>query len=88
MRFSASLEYLIKKMATDRYSDELIKLGKRLRQLRKEKKLTQLDLEVRSGIDHGDISRIENGQKNIEFHSIVKLAEALEADLYQLFPKA
>lgn len=75
-------------MATDRYSDELIKLGKRLRQLRKEKELTQLDLEVRSGIDNGDISRIENGQKNIEFHSIVKLAEALEVELYQLFPKA
>ncbi|PSL43326.1 helix-turn-helix protein [Chitinophaga niastensis] len=74
-------------MTTERYSDELIKLGKRLQQLRKERKLTQMDMEVRSGINNGDISRIENGQKNIEFHSIVKLAAALEVELYQLFPK-
>jgi transcriptional regulator with XRE-family HTH domain len=74
-------------MTTDRYSEELIKLGEHIRFLRKEKKLTQLDLEVRSGIDNGDISRIENGQKNIEFHSIVKLAMALEVELHQFFPK-
>ena len=74
-------------MATDRYTEELTKLGEHIRRLRKERNLTQLDLEVRSGINSGDISRIENGQKNIEFHSIVKLATALDVELYQFFPK-
>lgn len=74
-------------MATDRYSEELTKLGEHIRKLRKERKLTQLDLEVRSGIDNGDISRIENGQKNVEFHSIVKLAIALDVELHQFFPR-
>jgi transcriptional regulator with XRE-family HTH domain len=74
-------------MGTDRYTYELIELGKRIRYYRKRNKLTQLDLELRSGINNGDISRIENGQKNIELYTIVKLAEALEVDLVDLFKK-
>ncbi len=38
-------------MATDRYIQELQKLGQRLRQIRKAKKLTQADVEVLTGID-------------------------------------
>ncbi len=74
-------------MAEDRYSYEVIEFGKRLRTIRKRKNLTQLDLEIKSGINHGDISRIENGLKNIEFFTIVKLAEALEVELIDLFRK-
>ncbi|KAA2244714.1 helix-turn-helix transcriptional regulator [Chitinophaga agrisoli] len=64
-------------MATDRYTRELQNFGERLRQIRRTKKLTQADLEMLTGIDPSDISRIENGQKNIEFITIVKFAEAL-----------
>ena len=64
---------------------ELFKFGKRLRQLRKNKNLTQVDLELLCSINNGDISRIENGQKNIEFITIVKLAAALEVELFELF---
>lgn len=74
-------------MATDRYTQEKINLGKNIKAVREAADLTQLDLEVRSGVDRGDISKIENGKKNIEFITIVKLAEALQADLYQFFPK-
>ena len=75
-------------MGEDRYTYELSELGKKIRSLRERMNITQIDMELRSGVNNADISRIENGQKNIEFHSIVKLAEALEAELYQLFPKA
>ena len=74
-------------MSTDRYTQEKINLGKNIKALREASELTQLDLEIRSGIDRGDISKIENGKKNIEFITIVKLAEALQADLSQFFPK-
>ena len=74
-------------MGTDRYTYELIELGKRIRYFRKRNKLTQIDLELKSGINNGDISRIENGQKNIELYTIVKLAEALEVELVDLFKK-
>jgi len=67
------------------YTVEIEKFGKRLRALREGKKLSQLDLELRSGINRTEISRIENGQKNIEFFTIVKLATALDTTLSQLF---
>ena len=74
-------------MAMDRYLREQINLGKNIRAVRKAAGLTQLDIEVRTGIDRADISKIENGKKNIELYTIVKLAEAMEAKLHQFFPK-
>ncbi|QJB38779.1 helix-turn-helix transcriptional regulator [Chitinophaga oryzae] len=74
-------------MAMDRYLREQINLGKNIRAVRKAAGLTQLDIEVRTGIDRADISKIENGKKNIELYTIVKLAEAMEAELHQFFPK-
>ena len=74
-------------MGTDRYTYELVELGKRIRYYRKRNNLTQVDLELKTGINNGDISRIENGQKNIELYTIVKLAEALGVDLIDFFKK-
>ena len=68
-----------------RYEIEIKAFGQRLRTLREEKGMSQLDLEIHSGINRTEISRIENGLKNIEFYTIVKLAEALEIELSQLF---
>ncbi|HTC00330.1 MAG TPA: helix-turn-helix transcriptional regulator [Ferruginibacter sp.] len=68
-----------------RYKIEVIAFGKNLRKLRLKKKLSQLDLEIQSGINRTEISRIENGLKNIEFFTIVKLAAALEVNLIEFF---
>lgn len=68
----------------DYSEDELEMLGKRVRQLRKYRGLTQVELEVLSGIDSGDISRIEHG-KNIALKSIFKLAGALNIETKILF---
>jgi len=68
-----------------RYKTEISAFGKRLRQLRKTKGISQLDLELQSGINRTEISRIENGQKNIEFYTIVRLAIALEIDMADFF---
>lgn len=72
-------------MTEERYSYELAEFGKHVRHFRKMKGLTQVDLEVVCKINSGDISRIENGQKNIEFITIVKLADALQVELFKLF---
>ena len=71
--------------AEKRYTLEIQKFGKRLRAIRKVKNISQLDLELRSGINRTEISRIENGQKNIEFFTMIKLAEALGVKLSELF---
>lgn len=75
-------------MPRSRYDIEIENFGKRLREIRMKQKLSQLDLELKSGINRTEISKIENGLKNIEFFTIVKLAEALEVELIELFRRA
>lgn len=68
-----------------RYNLELKEFGQRVRRIRERQNLTQLQLEILTGIDRSEISRIENGIRNIEFYTIVKLALALEVSISELF---
>ena len=72
-------------MSEKRYKSELKALGKRIQEIRLRKGLVQLDLEVRTGISRSDISKIENGKSNIEFMTLVKIAEALGVELVAFF---
>lgn len=72
-------------MEEARYNTAIREFGSRIRDFRNKKNLSQFDLEAASGIDRGDISRIENGRLDIKFSSIVKLAEALEVEIVELF---
>jgi len=74
-------------MQSNRYNTEIVKLGERVKQIRTQKGISQFDLEAASGIDRGNISKIENGKMDIHFSSIVKLAEGLEVELWELFEK-
>ena len=58
-----------------RYETEIASFGQRIKQIRETKELTQLDLELSSGIDRTEISRIENGARNIEFFTMVKFLQ-------------
>jgi transcriptional regulator with XRE-family HTH domain len=60
-------------------------IGDRLRQLREEKKLSQGDVEKRSGLLRCYISRVENGHTVPAIETLEKMARALEVPLYQLF---
>src|SRR5215469_2208930 len=59
-------------------------IGDRLRALREEKKLSQGDIEKRTGLLRCYISRVENGHTVPAIETLVKLARALECPLYQL----
>ena len=60
-------------------------IGQRIREIRKSKNLTMLELGNRIGITENNISRYERGIiKDIPFENINKIAEALEVDLYYL----
>jgi transcriptional regulator with XRE-family HTH domain len=72
---------------TDENKQVLEQFGAILKQARVEKKLTLLDLEVRTGINEGEISKIENGKKNFTFTTLVKLAKGLEFPLSKLLGK-
>jgi len=60
-------------------------IGDRLRALREEKKLSQGDIEERTGLLRCYISRVENGHTVPAIETLEKMARALEVPLYQLF---
>jgi len=60
-------------------------IGDRLRDMREQKKLSQGDIEKRTGLLRCYISRVENGHTVPAIETLEKLARALEIPLYQLF---
>jgi transcriptional regulator with XRE-family HTH domain len=60
-------------------------IGDRLRILREDKKLSQGDIEERTGLLRCYISRVENGHTVPAIETLEKMARALEVPLYQLF---
>ena len=60
-------------------------IGDRLRALREAKKMSQGDIEKRSGLLRAYISRVENGHTVPSVETLLKLARALDVPLYQLF---
>ena len=60
-------------------------IGDRLRELRAGKKLSQGDIEKRTGLLRCYISRVENGHTVPAIETLEKMARALEVPLYQLF---
>ncbi len=62
-----------------------MEIGDRLRKLREIKKLSQGDIEKRTGLLRCYISRVENGHTTPAIETLEKLARAFEIPLYQLF---
>jgi transcriptional regulator with XRE-family HTH domain len=60
-------------------------IGKRLRQIREQKNLSQGDIERKTGLLRSYVSRIENGHAVPAIETLQKLAKGLEVPLYQLF---
>jgi transcriptional regulator with XRE-family HTH domain len=60
-------------------------LGVRIREMREAKKLSQGDVEKRSGLLRCYVSRVENGHTIPAIETLEKMARAFEVPLYQLF---
>ena len=66
-------------------------VGKQIRAIRKEKKLTQEQLTARCNLEGFDISRgtlakIESGVRQVIDIEIVLISKALNINIYRLFP--
>jgi transcriptional regulator with XRE-family HTH domain len=59
-------------------------ISDRLRELREARKLSQGDIEARSGLLRSYISRVENGHTVPSLETLEKLAAAMEIPLYQI----
>jgi transcriptional regulator with XRE-family HTH domain len=76
------------RLAIERSIDEgqtVMAIGDRLRQLREDRKLSQGDLEKRSGLLRCYISRIENNHIVPAVETLEKFARALAVPMYVLF---
>ena len=60
-------------------------IGSRLREFREFKKLSQGDIEKRTGLLRCYISRVENGHTVPALETLEKMARALEVQMYELF---
>lgn len=63
----------------------LIKFGKRIRQLRDERGLSQEKLGELARVHRTYVGMIERGEKNITLTNIEKFAKALRSDIKDLF---
>jgi transcriptional regulator with XRE-family HTH domain len=63
------------------------KLGDRIKQLRKERKMSQEDLAFAMGIDRSYMGFIERGERNATFSRIIDLTKAFKITLSELFKK-
>jgi transcriptional regulator with XRE-family HTH domain len=60
-------------------------IAERLKATREQKKMSQGDIEKRTGLLRCYISRIENGHTVPSIETLEKMARALEVPMYQLF---
>jgi len=60
-------------------------IGDRLRALREERKLSQGDIEKRTGLVRPYLSRVENNHSVPNIETLEKWARALEVPMYQIF---
>ena len=64
----------------------LISLGKRIREIRLQKKISQTEIAYRCGFDKSNYNTIESGKRNPTIISLLKIAKALDVSLIDLFP--
>jgi transcriptional regulator with XRE-family HTH domain len=68
--------------------DVKVKLGRRIKELREEKEMSQKDFAYAADLDRSYIASIENGQRNVSIVNIEKIAVALGITIRELFNDA
>lgn len=63
----------------------LLYLGRRIRQLRVEQKLTQEDFAHKAGLDRAYYGGVERGERNVSAVNLVRIAKALNVEVGELF---
>ena len=62
-----------------------IKIGKRVRQLRESKNISQIDLASACNFEKSNMSRLESGRISPSLITLYKISKALEVEFYELF---
>lgn len=68
-------------------TDIKVQFGRRLRELRQARGLSQEELAFRAGVHRTYVSSAERGERNVSLVNIERLAKALEVEISDLFPR-
>jgi transcriptional regulator with XRE-family HTH domain len=63
----------------------LRKFGNKIREIRKDRGLSQEELAELSNLDRSYMGHIERGEKNVTLLKIYQIAHALQIEVYKLF---
>lgn len=72
-------------MESDEATESLRRFGRRVRELRKSKGLSQEALATACGLDRTYIGGIERGERNVSLLNIEKISQALDVPSRELF---
>ncbi len=64
----------------------LIKLGNKIRELRKDKGFSQEDFAAEVGLDRTYMGSVERGERNIAALNLIRIAKYLKVEIGELFP--
>ena len=73
--------YVVNEMTTD---ERMIAFGKRVREVRRNKGISQEKLAELAGIDRSYMGNIERGEKNITLKKVYEICDALKVDIKEL----
>lgn len=60
-------------------------VGRKIRQLRKERKLTQVELSARLGIQQSDLSRMEQGEYRVSLDTLLRILAEFKMSIGEFF---
>lgn len=64
----------------------LVKLGQKIRDLRKSKGFSQEDFAAEAGLDRTYMGSVERGERNLAAINLIRIAKALKVEVGELFP--
>ena len=62
-------------------------VGLQIKEMREHKQMRQIELSKKTNVDQGDISKIEDGQKNITLSTLERIADGLDCDVEIILKK-
>jgi transcriptional regulator with XRE-family HTH domain len=72
-------------MATAEKIRQVQLVGHKIRQLRKERKLTQVELSSRLGIQQSDLSRMEQGEYRVSLDTLFRILAEFQVSIREFF---
>ena len=64
----------------------LVKIGKKIREARKAKGLSQEDFAAEAGLGRTYMGRIERGEQNVSIQNLIRIAITLRVEVNELVP--